>query len=135
MRYLLDTNVWSALIRRRNPALAARITALRIDQVMLSPVVLGELIVGYYKGDQTPARRAVIDQIMGAATPLHITPAVSDTYARLRATLEQAGTPIGRNDTWIAAEALHEKLTLITGNLREFERVPGLLVENWLQDA
>ena len=134
-RYLIDTNVWSALIRRRDAALATGISALRTDQVMLSPVVLGELIVGYYKGDQTPARRAVIDQIMGAATHLHITPAVSETYARLRATLEQAGTPIGRNDTWIAAEALHEQLILVTGNLREFELVPALRVENWLHDA
>lgn len=130
--YLFDTNVWSALIRRHDTALAARVAALRTDQVMLSPVVLGELMLGYYKGDQTPVRRAVIDHIMGAGTHLHITSEVSDRYARLRATLEQAGTPIGRNDTWIAAEARHHQLTLVTHKLREFERVPGLRVENWL---
>jgi tRNA(fMet)-specific endonuclease VapC len=63
---------------------------------------------------------------------LTITSRVADSYGQLRAQLEAAGTPIGPNDTWIAAEALHHKLVLVTDNVREFSRVPGLPVENWL---
>lgn len=57
---------------------------------------------------------------------------VAIEYARLRSLLEQGGTPIGPNDTWIAAEALHHKLVLVTDNASEYSRVPGLQVENWL---
>jgi tRNA(fMet)-specific endonuclease VapC len=131
-RYLLDTNIWSALIRRSNAGLIKRFEALERGRVVLSPIVLGELQVGYYKGDRTPKRLAVIDTIRSHAELLTITSRVSDTYAQLRAQLEAAGTPIGPNDTWIAAEALHHKLVLVTNNTREFERVPGLRVENWV---
>jgi tRNA(fMet)-specific endonuclease VapC len=131
-RYLIDTNIWSALIRRFNTGLVNRFAALERGRIALSPIVLGELQVGYYKGDRTPKRQLVIDTIRASAELLTINSRVSDTYAQLRAQLEQTGTPIGPNDTWIAAEALHHKLVLVTDNVREFERVPGLRVENWL---
>jgi len=131
-RYLLDTNIWSALIRRSSAALVKRFEALERNRLALSPIVLGELQVGYYKGDRTPKRLAVIDAIRTSSDLLTINSRVADTYAQLRAMLEQAGTPIGPNDTWIAAEALHHKLVLVTDNVREFSRVPGLAVENWL---
>lgn len=131
-RYLLDTNIWSALIRRSNEGLVKRFEVLERGRIALSPIVLGELQLGYYKGDRTPKRLAVIDTIRTHAELLVINSRVSDTYAQLRAQLEQAGTPIGPNDTWIAAEALHHKLVLVTNNTREFERVPGLKLENWV---
>jgi len=131
-RYLLDTNIWSALIRRSNPGLIKRFEALERGRLTLSPIVLGELQVGYDKGDRTPKRLAVIDAIRSSSELLAINSRVADAYAQLRTQLEQTGTPIGPNDTWIAAEALHHKLVLITDNVREFSRVPGLKVENWL---
>ncbi len=131
-RYLLDSNIWSALIRRSSAGLIKRFEALERGRVVLSPIVLGELQLGYYKGDRTPKRLAVIDTIRAHSELLTITSRVSDTYAQLRAQLEAAGTPIGPNDTWIAAEALHHKLVLVTNNIKEFERVQGLKVENWL---
>ena len=131
-RYLLDTNIWSALIRRSNPGLIKHFETLERSRVALSPIVLGELQVGYYKGDRTPRRLAVIEAIRSSADMLLINSRVADTYAQLRAQLEQAGHPIGPNDTWIAAEALHHKLVLVTDNTREFSRVPGLQIENWL---
>lgn len=131
-RYLLDTNIWSALIRRSHPGLIKRFEALERGRLTLSPIVLGELQVGYYKGDRTPKRLAVIDAIRTSSELLTINSRVADTYAQLRTQLEQAGTPIGPNDTWIAAETLHHKLVLVTDNVREFSRVPGLKVENWL---
>ncbi len=131
-RYLIDTNIWSALIRRASPALLERFGNLQFSQVFLSPIVLGELQVGYYKGDRTPKRWQVIEHISANAQLLPLDGGVSAAYAQLRAELEQAGTPIGPNDTWIAAEALHHKLVLVTDNTREFARVKGLKLENWI---
>ena len=131
-RYLLDTNIWSALIRRTNPGLVKHFETLEHSRIALSPIVLGELQVGYYKGDRTPRRLAVIETIRSSAEMLVINSRVADTYAQLRAQLEQAGKPIGPNDSWIAAEALHHKLVLVTDNTREFSHVPGLQIENWL---
>jgi tRNA(fMet)-specific endonuclease VapC len=131
-RYLLDTNIWSALIRRANTGLIQRFEALERSRLALSPIVLGELQGGYYKGDRTPKRLAVIEAIRTSSELLTINSRIADTYSQLRAQLELAGTPIGPNDTWIAAEALHHKLVLVTDNVREFSRVPGLRVENWL---
>ena len=131
-RYLLDTCVWSDIIRRRSPQLLTRFAALKTEQVFLSPVVLGELLLGYYKGDQTPTRKRVIDTLVASTTRLIVDEDVAHQYARLRAELEKAGTPIGRNDTWIAAEALQHKLTVVTDNMSEFKRVKGLKLENWV---
>ncbi len=131
-RYLLDTNIWSALIRRSSPQLMQRFETLERGSVALSPIVWGELLVGYYKGDRTPKRLAVIDTIRANAEMLSLSSQVSDVYAQLRGQLESVGTLIGPNDTWIAAEALHHKLVLVTDNTREFSRIPGLKVENWL---
>ena len=131
-RYLLDTNIWSALIRRSNARLIKRFEKLERGRIALSPIVLGELQVGYYNGNRSPKRLLVIDTIRTNSELLSINSRVSDVYSQLRAQLEQAGTPIGPNDTWIAAEALHHKLVLVSDNVREFSRVPGLKVENWL---
>lgn len=131
-RYLIDTNIWSALIRRASPALVERFGSLEFSQVFLSPIVLGELQVGYYKGDLTPKRRQVIEHITANAQLLPLDSGICVVYGQLRAELEQTGTPIGPNDTWIAAEALHHKLVLVTDNTREFARVKGLKLENWI---
>lgn len=131
-RYLIDTNIWSALIRRSNVALVAHFRTLAPEQLVLSPIVLGELEVGYYKGDRTPKRRQVLEHITANTQLLALDGGVSVTYARIRAELEQAGTPIGPNDTWIAAEAVYHQLVLVTDNTREFARVSGLLLENWM---
>ena len=131
-RYLIDTNIWSALIRRSSTALVERFGSLQLQQLILSPVVLGELQVGYYKGDRTAKRRQAVEHIAASSQLIALDAGVSLAYAQLRAQLEQVGTPIGPNDTWIAAEALHHKLVLVTDNTREFERVTGLKLENWI---
>jgi len=130
--YLIDTNIWSHLQRRTTQALITRFAALNHGQAFMSPVVLGELETGFQKGDQAPYRRLALDQIYASCQMLTVNRQVAVEYARLRSLLEQGGTPIGPNDTWIAAEALHHKLVLVTDNVREFSRVPGLKVENWL---
>jgi len=130
--YLIDTHIWSHLQRRTTKRLLERFAELEPGQTFLSPVVLGEMETGYLKGDRAPYRRAALDQIIGSCQMLTVNRQVAIDYAHLRAQLEQAGIPIGPNDTWIAAEALHHKLVLVTDNVREFSRVPALVVENWL---
>lgn len=130
--YLIDTNIWSHLQRRTTIGLMQRFAKLVMGQTFLSPIVLGEMETGFLKGDRAPQRRAALDQIIGLSQLLTINKQVSGVYAQLRSQLELAGTPIGPNDTWIAAEALHHNLVLVTDNVREFERVPKLKVENWL---
>ncbi len=130
--YLIDTNIWSHLQRRTTQALVTRFADLKLGQTFLSPVVLGEMETGFLKGDRAPYRRIALDQIIDSCQVLTLNRHVAIEYARLRTQLELAGTPIGPNDTWIAAEALHHKLVLVTDNVREFSRVPGLRVENWL---
>ena len=78
-------------------------------------------------------RRISLDSIIRVTKHLSVDAAVAVMYAKVRASLKKAGTPIGGNDTWIAAEALHHNLVLITDNIREFERVDGLRVENWTE--
>lgn len=131
-RYLIDTNIWSHLQRRTTSGLMQRFAKLLMGQTFLSPIVLGEMETGFLKGDRAPQRRVALDQIVASSQLLTINQPVAQVYAQLRAQLELAGTPIGPNDTWIAAEALHHKMVLVTDNLREFQRVPKLKVENWL---
>ena len=131
--YLIDTNIWSFLQQRKYPQLEARFAQCSPDQLYLSVIVRGELEVGFEKGDKRVERRRSLDKIISTTQHLIVNPAVAVMYAKIRTSLEKAGTPIGGNDTWIAAEALHHNLTLITDNIREFERVPGLRVENWTE--
>jgi tRNA(fMet)-specific endonuclease VapC len=131
--YLIDTNIWSFLQQRKYPQLEARFAKCSPDQLYLSVIVRGELEVGFEKGDMRIERRRSLDKIISSTQHLTVNPAVAVMYAKIRASLEKAGTPIGGNDTWIAAEALHHNLVLITDNICEFERVAGLRVENWTE--
>ncbi|WP_186421000.1 PIN domain-containing protein [Bosea sp. CS1GBMeth4] len=131
MLYLLDTNILIAAMKG-HPAVRDRLETLPLNDLRLSAIVLGELEFGAEKsahGERNRARLAALAQrlpLVGidAATTLH--------YAQVRALLERQGTPIGANDTWIAAQALASKATLVTDNEREFSRVPDLPLENWL---
>jgi tRNA(fMet)-specific endonuclease VapC len=131
--YLVDTNIWSFLQQRKYPQLQARFAKCSPDQLYLSAIVRGELEVGFEKGDKRIERRISLDNITRLTKHLKVDVDVAVMYAKVRASLEKAGTPIGGNDTWIAAEAMHHNLVLITDNIREFERVAGLQVENWME--
>lgn len=112
-----------------------RLEAEQIGALRLSAIVLGELEFGAEKsayGDRNRDRLATLTQHL----PLvGIDQDAIRHYARIRAVLERQGTPIGANDTWIAAQALAINAVLVTDNEREFSRVPRLSVENWLADS
>lgn len=132
LSYLLDTNILSDLVRNPGGAVAEQIIRVGEDSVCTSIVVAAELRYGGLKsGSQKLAER--VDLILSALEVLPLEIPSDREYAALRRTLANQGTPIGPNDLLIAAHARSLDLSLVTGNLREFLRVPGLKVESWLE--
>lgn len=132
-RYLLDTNILSDLVRRPQGPIAARIAQVGELNVCTSIIVASELRFGAIKRNP-PRLAAQVDTILAAMVVLPFELPADREYAKLRLHLEQAGTPIGPNAMLIAAHALAINATVVTANSAEFARVPGLAVENWLDD-
>ncbi len=135
--YLLDTDILSNLLRRiPSTILIAKLASVPADQQFTSSITLGELVYGAYRLGGT--RASVLLQQLDKALLLNLPvlsfdDAAARRYGEVRAELERQGTPLGDADLRIAAIALARSLTVVTGNLRHFQRVPGLLVENWLE--
>lgn len=130
LRYLLDTDICIYVIKRRPEALRERFDRLA-DELALSTVSLAELRYGAEKSTRQAANRRVVEEF---AARLEVLPFSADAavhYGRLRADLERAGRPCGPYDMMIAAHASSEGLIVVTNNLREFARMPGVAVENW----
>ena len=132
LRYLLDTNVLSALVRDPQGSVASRIAAVGESAICTSIVVAAELRFGAEKSGSTKLSDRV-DAILSALEVLPLEAPVDRHYATLRRALGRRGKPIGPNDMLIAAHALSQGLTVVTANVGEFSRVPGLSVENWLE--
>lgn len=132
MRYLLDTNIVIAAMKG-NAAVVARLESTPLANLILCPVVLGELEFGAEKSAHSERNRARLAELAERLPLAAVDAETSRCYGRIRAELEQRGTPIGANDNWIAAHALALEATLVTDNVGEFSRVPGLTVENWLE--
>jgi tRNA(fMet)-specific endonuclease VapC len=131
LRYLLDTNILSDLIRHPQGTVASRIVTAGEDTVCTSIVVAAELRFGAIKSGSGKLAQ-MVDLILSAVEILTLETPADHHYGELRHHLSRQGTPIGPNDLLIAAHALAADLTLVTANTREFSRVPGLKVENWL---
>jgi tRNA(fMet)-specific endonuclease VapC len=131
-RYLLDTNVLSDLVRRPQGVVAHRIAEVGERQVCTSIVVAAELRYGAAK-KASLRLSAQLEAVLGAMDVLPLEAPVDVTYGELRAHLERKGRPIGANDLLIAAQTRVLGHTLVTGNTREFARVPHLPVVNWLR--
>ena len=132
-RYLLDTNVVSDLVRHPQGRAAAKIAELGEDAVATSIIVAAELRYGAAK--KGSARLASqLETILGAIEVIPFEAPADTAYGHARVALEAAGTPIGGNDLLIAAQALALDMIVVTNNAREFARVGGLSVENWLGD-
>ena len=133
-RYMLDTNAIAEMVRNPDGLLAARATALDETVLCTSAIVVSELRYGLQKkGAASLARR--VEAVLGEIEILPYDAPVSLAYAETRSTLEKNGRPIGSTDIFIAAHALSLDLTLVTANIRDFSRVEGLKVENWMEPA
>lgn len=132
IRYLLDTNILSDLVRRPTGRVAQRIALVGVSEIGTSIIVACEARFGVAK-KQSAALAKQLESILVELTVLPLEAPTDGHYARVRKALENAGTPIGANDLLIAAHALALDCTLVTDNEAEFRRVPGLRVENWLE--
>jgi tRNA(fMet)-specific endonuclease VapC len=132
-RFLLDTNICIYIRRRRPPEILKRFSRLQVGEAAISVVTYGELIYGAEKSEQ---REAATRQLEELASLLPVLPLPADAgrnYGALRAELEASGRVIGNNDLWIASHAKAAKLILVTSNEREFQRVSGLEIQNWVK--
>lgn len=130
--WMLDTDTLSDLIRNPRGAVATRLGMIAPDALCTSVVVAAELRFGARrKGSAVLAGR--VEQLLESLAVLPLDAPVDRHYAQIRHAVESAGTPIGSNDLFIAAHARSQGLTLVSHNLREFQRVPDLQVEDWLE--
>ncbi|MGU3336632.1 type II toxin-antitoxin system VapC family toxin [Methylobacterium mesophilicum] len=132
MRYLLDTNILSALIRAPRGAVGEQVRRIGEAGIYTSVVVAAELRYGATrKGSERLTRQ--VEAVLQAFSIESWRLPYDAIYADLRLGLERAGTPIGANDLLIATQALADGSVLVTDNTREFARIGGLTIENWLR--
>lgn len=129
--YLLDTNAFTAIIKGHPQALAAY-AKLKPETVKMSVISLGEIAFGLSRKHLGASKQARIRALLEDVEALPLSSAAASIYGSIKADLLKREEPIGGNDFWIAAHALALEATLVTGNLREFKRVPGLKLENWV---
>jgi len=134
-RYMMDTDICIYLKKRRPPEIAERFLSLHHGEVVISLITFGELYNGAMKSRESDAALVNLHLLAERLPVQPMSTEVAENYGKIRSTLEQQGNSIGGNDLWIAAHALTQDLTLVTNNSREFERVPGLQVENWLNNS
>ncbi|MAE31723.1 MAG: VapC toxin family PIN domain ribonuclease [Verrucomicrobiales bacterium] len=131
MRYLLDTNICIYLIKRSPPTVMRRFKAVRVGEVALSAITLCELQFGVSNSARPDANQAALIQFLAPFEVRDFPSAAGMVYGEIRTQLLRKGVPIGSLDLLIGAHALHEGVTLVTNNTREFKRIPNLKVENW----
>jgi tRNA(fMet)-specific endonuclease VapC len=127
---MLDTNALSELIRNPHGTLAQHLGSLKPEAVCTSIVAACELRFGAQRKGRAAVTQRV-ELLLQALNVLPLDPPADEHYADIRAALEHSGTPIGSHDLLIAAHARSRGMTLLTPNLREYLRVPGLAVEGW----
>jgi tRNA(fMet)-specific endonuclease VapC len=132
LRFLLDTHIVSSLVRDPHGPVARQIVEVGEKRVCTSVIVAAELRYGAVKRGSSRLT-AQLEAVLGALDVLPLEPPADAAYGELRARLERAGQLIGPNDLLIAAQALSLGCTIVTDNEREFSRVEGLRVENWLR--
>ena len=130
LRYLLDTNLCIRVLRDRPPGLRDRFNA-EADGLAISMVTLGELLYGAEKSARPAANRHEVERFAARLEVLPFDAAAAGHFADIRAGLERRGLTIGACDLMIAGHARSRGLVVVTGDLGEFQRVPGLLVEDW----
>ena len=132
LRYLLDTDICIYVQRRRPASAIARFEMLRAGEAAMSTISFGELMFGAMKSRDPKLAIATLFDFAAIVPVLALPDSAVEHYGRTRAQLERTGLPIGSNDLWIAAHALASDLILVTNNEREFRRIGGLRVENWV---
>ncbi|MDE0281365.1 MAG: tRNA(fMet)-specific endonuclease VapC [Gammaproteobacteria bacterium] len=131
LKYILDTNIAIYVIRDR-PVGALENFNRHANQLCISSITLAELVHGVEKSEKVEHNRRQLEDFVSRLVVLEYGSKAAAHYGDIRAHLEHKGEPIGVNGLHIAAHARSEGLTLVTNNLKEFQRVNGLLLENWI---
>jgi tRNA(fMet)-specific endonuclease VapC len=131
LRYMLDTNIVIYILKRRPLEILSTFNA-NANRMAISSITLAELTHGAEKSDRVTENLEVIDNFCSRLEVLPYGEKAAQHYGAIRAVLEKLGQPIGVNDIHIAGHARSEGLALVTNNVSEFERVPGLELENWI---
>ena len=134
MRFMLDTNICIYAIKHRPQAVVAALRQNASAGLGVSAITVAELEFGVAKSGSV-RNAAALQQFLEPLSIADFDRVAARTYGRVRAHLEAAGTPIGPLDTQIAAHALALDVTLVSNNLSEFARVPGLRLVNWADDG
>lgn len=130
-RYLLDTNICIYIAKRQPPEVRRRFADLAAGEAAISLVTWAELLYGVEGSSRRREAHAVLAELRRALPVLSLSEDTAGHYASIRSELRRSGEIIGNNDLWIAAHARSLGTVLVTNNEREFQRVPGLVLENW----
>ena len=131
LRYMLDTDTCSYIMKRSNDAVLKRLSTVPVSDVCISVITKSELLFGVEVSPRRQQDAAALSAFLNYIQILDFPDEASLHYARIRAELRRQGSMIGANDLFIAAHARSLGLTLVTNNTREFRRVSRLVVENW----
>lgn len=132
MKYMLDTNICIYIIKKKPPQVLEKFLALNPNEICISSITLAELEFGACKSNNPPKNRMALIIFLANIKIVPFEERAAKEYGDIRATLEKRGTPIGANDLLIASHARSLHLTLVTNNLKEFERIDNLKLENWI---
>ena len=133
-KYLLDTNMVIYVLKRRPIEVLSRFND-NAGRMAMSAITLSELYHGAEKSAKVTQNMEVVEEFASLVQVLAYSTKASQHYGAIRSQLEKAGQPIGANDLHIAAHARSEGLVVVTNNTSEFSRVPGLMLENWVDSA
>ena len=132
MKYLLDTNIIAYIIKKRPVEVFDKLQSVEWEEVAISSIVVAELWFGVAKSQHKEQNKIALENFLAPFTILDFDTKAAEQYAFVRVDLEAKGTIIGANDLLIAAHALSQELILVTNNVKEFERVENLKIENWV---
>lgn len=132
MEYILDTNICIYIIKRKPVSVFEKFKSLPMGSLGISSITLAELQYGIMKSSNPEKNSEALEMFLTPIEIIDFDYNAATEYGKIRATLEQKGTPIGPLDTLIASHVKSLDLTLVTNNEKEFERIAGLKIENWI---
>jgi len=132
--YLLDTDTCAFILRKSSAVLLARIQTVPLQQQSMSVITLAELLYGVQVSSKKKMNREGVDALVRHVNVLDWTNEAAEHYAEIRADLKKKGQHIGSNDLHIAAHGRSLGATIVTNNVKDFSRVKGLQLENWMQE-
>ena len=133
MRYMLDTNICIYVIKHKPESVFRKLKKIKPEDVCISSITYAELAYGVEKSAQPERNRLALSMMLSSIEIVAFDDAAAAEYGELRASLEKGGTPIGSLDMLIAAHARSAGCTLVTNNTKEFCRVEGLKLANWVE--